>query len=432
MSLLLFDCKKIGIAVPRSSFAIIFQQIIKASVDLLRRGGYMASSLQDSTPSQKRIPVTILGATGVVGQRFLRRIANHPWFYPAYLTGSERSVGKRYSDACQWHLFSEAYAGLGDIIVVPSDPEHALAPIVFSALDAKAAREIEPRFAAAGAYVFSNASAFRMEDDVPLIIPEINPEHIGLLQDQKNRRKWKGAIITNPNCTTVMLASSLAPLHTVFGIDAVIMTSMQAISGAGYPGIPALDIMGNVIPYISNEESKVECESRKILGKLFSTPAGKTVVDSTFSVSATCTRVPIIDGHTLAISVKLRNTATLQDIQNVFSVFVPKTQGYALPSAPRRFIRLSTKIDRPQPLLDVNIDEGMSIFIGRLRECPILDLKFVAMGNNVERGAAGASVLNAEIALALGAIQVPSSYLQEEGRKIREGLLAGKETGGAA
>ncbi len=392
----------------------------------------MASSLQNSTPSQKRIPVTILGATGVVGQRFLKRIANHPWFYPAYLTGSERSVGKRYSEACQWHLFSEAYAGLGDTIIAPSDPEHAYAPIVFSTLDAKTAREIEPRFASAGAYVFSNASAFRMEDDIPLIIPEINPEHLGLLQYQRTRRKWKGAIITNPNCTTVMLASALAPLQIAFGIDAVIMTSMQAISGAGYPGVPALDIMGNVIPYISNEETKVESESKKILGKMLLSSAVSTIVNASFRVSATCTRVPVIDGHTIIVSVKLRNAATCQDIQNIFSGYIPKTKVYALPSAPQCFLRLSTRVDRPQPLLDVNIDEGMSIFIGRLRECPILDLRFVVMGNNVERGAAGASVLNAELALAMGALQVPSSYSQEERRNVREGLFVGKETGGAA
>lgn len=392
----------------------------------------MLSYIQNSTPSQKRIPVSILGATGVVGQRFLRRIANHPWFYPVYLTGSERSAGKRYSDACQWHLFGEPYAGFGDTMVAPSDPEHAYAPIVFSALDAKAAQEIEPRFAAAGAYVFSNASAFRMEDDVPLLIPEINPEHLGLLEEQRTRRNWKGAIIANPNCTTVMLASALAPLDAAFGIEAVMMTSMQAISGAGYPGVPALDIVGNVIPYISNEEPKVESESNKILGTLFSSSTGRTIVDAPFAVSATCTRVPVIDGHTLSVSVKIRNAATLENAQRAFSAFIPKTEGYVLPSAPKQFFQLSTQADRPQPRLDVDVDNGMRIFIGRLRECPILDLKFVVMGNNIERGAAGASVLNAELALAMGALPASISLGRGERRNSGENLLARVDIGGNA
>jgi aspartate-semialdehyde dehydrogenase len=392
----------------------------------------MLSYIQNSTPSQKRIPVAILGATGVVGQRFLRRIANHPWFYPVYLTGSERSAGKRYSDACQWHLFGEPYAGFGDTMVAPSDPEHAYAPIVFSALDAKAAQEIEPRFAAAGAYVFSNASAFRMEDDVPLLIPEINPEHLGLLEEQRTRRNWKGAIIANPNCTTVMLASALAPLDAAFGIEAVMMTSMQAISGAGYPGVPALDIVGNVIPYISNEEPKVESESNKILGTLFSSSTGRTIVDAPFAVSATCTRVPVIDGHTLSVSVKIRNAATLENAQRAFSAFIPKTEGYVLPSAPKQFLQLSTQADRPQPRLDVDVDNGMRIFIGRLRECPILDLKFVVMGNNIERGAAGASVLNAELALAMGALPASISLGRGKRRNSGENLLARVDIGGNA
>lgn len=392
----------------------------------------MAGFIQSSTPSQKRIPVAILGATGVVGQRFLRRIANHPWFFPAYLTGSERSAGKRYADACQWHIFGEPYAGFGDTVVVPSDPEHAYAPIVFSALDAKAAREIESRFAAAGAYVFSNASAYRMDEDVPLLIPEINPEHLRLLETQRARRNWQGAIITNPNCTTVMLASALAPLDAAFGLDAVMMTSMQAISGAGYPGVSALDISGNVIPYISNEEPKVESESNKILGRLLNSSAGSAIVNAPFAVSATCTRVPVIDGHTLSVSVKLKNAATLEDARHVFSSFVPKTAPYALPSAPKQFLQLATQADRPQPRFDANVDDGMRVFVGRVRECPILDFKFVVMGNNIERGAAGASVLNAELALAMGALPASISTMKDERRSSRGNLLAGIQIGGNA
>ncbi|MCX8012918.1 MAG: aspartate-semialdehyde dehydrogenase [Rectinema sp.] len=361
----------------------------------------MTGLIQQTIHSQKRIPVTILGATGVVGQRFLSRIARHPWFYPAYLTGSERTSGRLYRDACQWHVPGEPYAGCGDVTVSPSDPEHAFSPIVFSALDAKVAREVEPLFARAGAYVFSNASAFRMEEDIPLLIPEINPDHFALIETQQTCRNWKGAIITNPNCTTVMLASALAPLHAAFGVEAVMMTSMQAISGAGYPGVSALDIAGNLIPYIQNEEPKVESESNKILGRIIRAGSGAAVIDAPFAVSATCTRVPVIDGHTLSVSVRLGKKATLEEVADAFEGFVPRTAPYHLPSAPAQFLALSPWHDRPQPRIDVDVDGGMRIHVGRVRTCPILDYKFIIMGNNIERGAAGASVLNAELALSM-------------------------------
>ncbi|MEN6499432.1 MAG: aspartate-semialdehyde dehydrogenase [Rectinema sp.] len=351
---------------------------------------------------QKRIPVTILGATGVVGQRFLRRIADHPWFYPAFLAASDRSAGKKYSEACQWHLSGLPYAGYGDMTVAPCAPEAAFSPIVFSALDTSPARDIEPLFAAAGAYVFSNASAFRMDEDVPLLIPELNPDHFALLPVQQAKRGWRGAIVTNPNCTTVMLAAPLAALQARFGLDAVMVTSMQAISGAGYPGVPALDIVGNVIPYIRNEESKVESESNKILGTLVRNGSAASVVPAPFVVSATCTRVPVIDGHTLTISVRLKTKASLEDLVDAFRTFEPKTAAYDLPSAPSRFLALLDAEDRPQPRKDVEEDGGMRITVGRLRTCSILDFKFVSLGHNTERGAAGASVLNAETALAMG------------------------------
>ncbi len=364
---------------------------------------------------KKKIPVTILGATGVVGQRFLRRIADHPWFYPAFLAASDRSAGKRYADACQWHLGGTPYAGLGDTVVAPCTPEAAFAPIVFSALDAGPAREIEPLFAAAGSYVFSNASAFRMDNDVPLLIPELNPEHFGLLPYQKAARGWSGAIVTNPNCTTVMLAAPLAALEFRFGLRAVMVTSMQAISGAGYPGVPALDIVGNVVPFIRNEEPKVESESNKILGTFAANPASAreaatgtasaaSIVPASFVVSATCTRVPVIDGHTLSISVKLKTPATFEEVSDTLRNFVPKTASYGLPSAPSRFMLLSDAEDRPQARKDVEEDGGMRITVGRLRTCKILDYKFVSLGHNTERGAAGASVLNAEMALAMGVL----------------------------
>ena len=351
---------------------------------------------------QKKIPVTILGATGVVGQRFLRRIADHPWFYPVFLAASDRSAGKKYSEACQWHLSGLPYAGYGDMTVAPCAPEAAFSPIVFSALDTGPARDIEPLFAAAGSYVFSNASAFRMDEDVPLLIPELNPDHCALLPVQQAKRGWRGAIVTNPNCTTVMLAAPLAALQARFGLDAVMVTSMQAISGAGYPGVPALDIVGNVIPYIRNEESKVESESNKILGTLVRNGSAASVVAAPFVVSATCTRVPVIDGHTLTISVRLKTKASLEDLVDAFRTFEPKTAAYDLPSAPSRFLALLDAEDRPQPRKDAEEDGGMRITVGRLRTCPILDFKFVSLGHNTERGAAGASVLNAETALAMG------------------------------
>jgi len=352
--------------------------------------------------SNKKIPVTILGATGVVGQRFLRRIADHPWFYPAFLAASDRSAGKKYAEACQWHLPGLPYAGYGDTTVVPCTPEAAFAPIVFSALDAGPAREIEPLFAAAGAYVFSNASAFRMEEDVPLLIPELNPEHFGLLTVQQAKRGWSGAIVTNPNCTTVMLAAPLAALQASFGLDAVMVTSMQAISGAGYPGVSALDIVGNVVPFIRNEEPKVESESNKILGEFVRRGEAASVAPAPFVVSATCTRVPVIDGHTLSISVRLKTKASLEEVAGAFRSFEPKTAPYSLPSAPSRFLAFLDAEDRPQPRKDVEEDGGMRIAVGRLRTCPILDFKFISLGHNTERGAAGASVLNAEMALAMG------------------------------
>ncbi len=386
---------------------------------------------------KKKIPVTILGATGVVGQRFLRRIADHPWFYPAFLAASDRSAGKRYADACQWHLGGTPYAGLSDTIVAPCTPEAAFAPIVFSALDAGPAREIEPLFAAAGSYVFSNASAFRMDEDVPLLIPELNPEHFGLLSSQKAARGWPGAIVTNPNCTTVVLAAPLAALEFRFGLRAVMVTSMQAISGAGYPGVSALDIVGNVVPFIRNEEPKVESESNKILGtisvregvaqgsaadsqgtaqkhgaaqdraghsQVVSNTEPASIIPASFVVSATCTRVPVIDGHTLSISVKLKTPATFEEVADTLRNFVPKTAPYKLPSAPEHFMLLSDAEDRPQARKDVEEDGGMRITVGRLRTCKILDYKFISLGHNTERGAAGASVLNAEMALAMGVI----------------------------
>ncbi len=365
------------------------------------------------TTGRRKIPVAILGATGVVGQRFLRRLADHPFFEIAYLAASDRSAGKKYKDACLWHLGGEPFAGYGDMVVTTCTPDSAPAPLVFSALDADVAVSIEAAYARSGAFVFSNASAYRMDEDIPLLIPEINPGHLGILERQQAQRGWKGAIVTNPNCTTVMLASPLAPLDRVFGIEAVMATSMQAISGAGYPGVSAMDIQGNVIPHIKKEELKVEAEPRKILGRLLGSGLSASLTPSRFVVSATCTRVPVIDGHTIAISVKLKGNPSVKDVVAAMDYFEPGTAGLCLPSAPERFLAVSAEPDRPQPRKDAEVDGGMRITVGRVRPCPILGIKFIALGHNAERGAAGASVLNAELAYAKGVLALAQEEYQQ-------------------
>ncbi|MEO7794521.1 MAG: aspartate-semialdehyde dehydrogenase [Thermoanaerobaculia bacterium] len=357
-------------------------------------------------PPASRLPVTVLGATGVVGQRFVRRLAAHPWFEIRHLAASDRSAGRVYSEACEWRLGGEPYAGFADRVLVPCTPQKASAGIVFSALDTLPARELEPLFAAAGAWVFSNASAFRMEDDVPLVIPEVNAAHLALVPRQRRERRYPGAIVCNPNCTATLLAMALAPLHAAFGVEAVLMTSMQAVSGAGYPGVPTLDILGNVIPYIRGEEEKVEEETRKMLGALL----GEAVMPAATNVSAACHRVPVLDGHTEAVSLRLAGNPSLVLVREVLASFRALPQDLALPSAPLQPLVLHDRPERPQPRLDLAEpsgpvfapDSGMTVHIGRLRECPVLGVKFVLLGHNAERGAAGASVLNAELAVASG------------------------------
>jgi aspartate-semialdehyde dehydrogenase len=332
-----------------------------------------------------KIPVTVLGATGVVGQRLLRRLADHPWFEVAHLAASERSRGKRYGDV-PWRLSGTQPSAFGDRILEEGSPTRAFSPLVFSALDSGPARELEPAFAAAGSVVCSNASAFRMEADVPLLIPEINAGALDLMRTQRASRGWKGSILCNPNCTTTILAMALAPLHHAFGVEAVLMTSLQAASGAGYPGVPSLDLLGNVIPHIPGEEAKVEEELPKVLGvPIF--------------ISALCHRVPVIEGHTEAVSVRLKGAPSVKEVREAFVAWNPDLE---LPSAPQRPIVLHTAEDRPQPRLDAESGDGMAIHIGRLRPCPILGIKFTALGSNTERGAAGGALLNAELAYSRG------------------------------
>ena len=351
-----------------------------------------------SKPSMNRIPVTVLGATGVVGQRFVRHLAEHPAFELRFAAASERSVGKTYAEACDWRLPGEPYAGFGAMRIVACDPSQSPAPLVFSALDAGPAREIEPLYAAAGSLVFSNASAFRMDDDVPLLVPELNAAHLGLLAVQRRRRGWKGGIITNPNCTTVPIAATLGPLHRAFGAEAAMVVSMQALSGAGYPGVASLDAVANVIPLIKGEEDKVETESRKILG----TFDGESIVFAPMVISAQCNRVQVVDGHMIALSYRLRGSPDAAAVIDALQAFVPDTDGLGLHTAPERFLQVRMEADRPQPRRDAEEDRGMRVMVGRVRPCPLFGVKMVALAHNTERGAAGASVLNAELALAKG------------------------------
>lgn len=343
-----------------------------------------------------RIPVTVLGATGVVGQRFVRRLANHPWFEIRHLAASERSTGKTYRDAAAWRLDGAPYGGLADHRLVASDPDAAPAPVVFSALDADVARTIEPAFAARGSWVFTNASAFRMDPVVPLLIPEVNADHLALVEAQRKSKGWRGAIVANPNCTATVLVTALAPLHAAFGVETVLMSSMQAVSGAGYPGVASLDILGNVIPYIKSEEGKVEEETAKMLGRF----EGSTIRPAPMTVSAMCHRVPVLDGHSEAVSVKLRGSPGPAAVREAFASFRGEPQRLGLPSAPAVPIRVHDLADKPQVRLNVEEDGGMAVHVGRIRECPVLGLKFFVVGHNAERGAAGASMLNAELAWA--------------------------------
>lgn len=341
----------------------------------------------------KKLEVGILGATGMVGQRFISLLDRHPWFEVAWIAASERSAGKKYSEACAWRLREPMPQTARDLIVHECKPESRVPQLVFSSLDSKIAGQVEQEFARAGHVVVSNSSNHRMDQDVPLLIPEVNPEHLALVRAQRAERKWKGMIVTNPNCTTVGLAMSLAPLQKTFGLTKVMMTSMQAVSGAGYPGVPTLDIMGNVIPYISGEEEKVERETQKLLGRL----SDGRVAPGDFAVSAHCNRVMVEDGHTESISVALNSRAGLEDLLEAWRNFRALPQERELPSAPAHPIIVREQHDRPQPKFDLSVEGGMATVVGRVRPCPVLDFKYTALSHNTIRGAAGAALLNAEL-----------------------------------
>jgi aspartate-semialdehyde dehydrogenase len=340
----------------------------------------------------KKLEVGILGATGMVGQRFVSLLEHHPWFEVAWLAASEKSAGKTYQEACRWRLRDPMPKSARELPVHECKPGHA-PQLVFSSLDSKVAGEAEKAFAHAGHVVVSNSSNHRMDADVPLLIPEVNPEHLALVRVQRKERGWKGMIVTNPNCTTVGLVMSLAPLEKTFGLEKVLVTSMQAVSGAGYPGVPTLDILGNVIPYIAGEEEKVERETQKLLGKL----SDGRVTPGDFRVSAHCNRVLVEDGHMESISVELRTKATLEDLIEAWRTFRALPQERELPSAPKHPILVREEHDRPQPKFDVNSEGGMAAVVGRVRPCSVLQFKYTTLSHNTIRGAAGAALLNAEL-----------------------------------
>ena len=349
---------------------------------------------------KKRIKVGVLGATGAVGQRFVQLLQGHPWFELTTLCSSSRTAGKRYGDGCRWVLEGDIPAHLRDVPLQECVPGPEC-EIVFSALPAESATEIEQAFAKAGYAVCSNARSHRYEVDVPLLIPEVNPEHLGLIEIQKRNRGWDGFITTNPNCSTTHLASALHPLYQRFGIKKIFVATMQAISGAGYPGVPSLDILDNVVPYISGEEEKMEeKEPHKLLGRF----DGERIQYADFVVSAHCHRVPVIDGHLEAVSVAFEERPTEAEIRATWAEYNPLAQQLKLPSAPQPPILYADAADRPQPRLDrmAGTVAGMATTVGRLRPDPLFDYKFVLLGHNTIRGAAGGSLLNAELLLARG------------------------------
>lgn len=348
-----------------------------------------------------KVKVAILGATGTVGQRFVQLLEEHPWFEVAYVAASERSIGKRYEEACNWKLPTPMPEFVRPLIVQEPRPGAFDGPVVFSGLTGDVAGPVEEEFARAGYVVVSNASSHRMDPDVPLLIPEINPEHLQLIKVQQERRGWKGLIVTNPNCSTIALCLALAPLEQAFGVEKVFVSTMQAVSGAGYPGVPSLDVLGNLIPYIPKEEQKIEEETRKIFGRFIE----GTVEPHPMGISAQTTRVPVLEGHTETVFVQLGEQASLDEIKRALQEFRALPQDMELPSAPQRPVVVLEEQDRPQPRLDAEMERGMATVVGRVRPCPLTSVKFVLLGHNTIRGAAGAAILNAELLKAQGYLE---------------------------
>jgi len=349
-----------------------------------------------SNVPDRRTAVAVLGATGAVGQTFIKLLADHPWFRLAELAASERSAGKTYREAAKWVGSSAMPESVSEMIVKPCDTADITSPLVFSALDASVAGDVEMAFAKAGRMVLSNAKNFRMEADVPLVIPEVNADHLALLSTQRANRGWKGGIVTNANCASIMAVMPLAPLHEAFGIKRLFIATMQAVSGAGYPGVPSLDILGNVIPYISGEEPKIETEIQKMLGKL----VDSRVEAAPIVISAHANRVPVEHGHTVCVSIEFETRVNAGMALEVLRGWKGQQVSRGLPSSPEHPLLVTDQPDRPQPRRDVDLGRGMTVTVGRVRDDALFDVKLVAMGHNTIRGAAGASVLNAELLVA--------------------------------
>jgi aspartate-semialdehyde dehydrogenase len=346
---------------------------------------------------QAKIPVGVLGATGAVGQRFVQLLANHPWFELAAVAASERSEGKRYKDVANWVIPGDPPEGVGDMVVQPLTPNLPV-KLVFSAVPSSIAREVEPQFARAGYAVCSNASAFREVADIPLLIPEVNADHLGMIAKQRQLRGWSGLIVTSPNCTITGVVMALKPLHTAYKVTRVFMASMQAVSGAGYPGVASLDILGNVIPYIKGEEEKFQQELSKMLG----TVKDGRCTSADILLSAHANRVPVVDGHTVSISAGFAVKPTVEDALAVMRDYRGDPVCAQLPSAPPHPLAITMLPDRPQPRRDRDTEGGMAVSVGRVRPCPILDLRMTTVTHNTLRGAASGAVLNAELLVVEG------------------------------
>lgn len=346
---------------------------------------------------QNKISVGVLGATGAVGQKFIKLLENHPWFELTELAASDRSAGKAYKDATAWRQYTPIPESIKSKVVKPCEPGLDCR-VVFSGLDSSVAGEVEENFARAGYMVLSNSKNHRMDEDVPLLVPEINSDHLELIKTQRERRNWTGAIVTNPNCSTIGLVMALAPIHRAFKVTRAIVTTMQALSGAGYPGNSAIDMLGNVIPFISSEEDKVETEPLKILGAF----DGGEIRFADFKISAHTNRVFVEDGHMECVSVEFEKQPSPEEVARVLEDFTSLPQEMKLPSAPARPVIVTSERDRPQPRFDRDAGDGMSVVVGRIRTCPVFDIRFVVLSHNTVRGAAGAAILNAEMMKARG------------------------------
>ncbi len=349
------------------------------------------------SPLINKIPVAVLGATGAVGQTFIRLLENHPWFEVKEVAASQRSEGKTYAEATRW-LIGEMPATVANLTVVSCTLDAISSPIVFSALDSSVAGEVEIQFAQAGRAVFSNAKNHRMASDVPLLIPEVNADHISVVEAQRKNRGWTGSIVTNSNCAAAVAAVALAPLHEKYKVKNLFLSTMQAISGAGYPGVASLDILANVIPYINDEEPKVEAEMAKLLGSV----QGNKIVDADITVTSHTNRVPVENGHTVCMSVQFESRVTADEAYQTIKSWKGANAALNLPTRPEFPIALTDAVDRPQPKRDVELGNGMTVTVGRVRSDNIFDIRLVAMGSNTIRGAAGGSILNAELMVAGG------------------------------